>query len=228
MLSNLDAALQSRKLEALHMKIVENFGFEPVTFRSGRWGFDRTVARTIHRMGYKVDTSVSPYSNWETYHGPDFSESTPRPYEIRLDDGGKPDARIFEVPATIAFLQDDYDRCNRRMKAISGGALRRFRLLGILDRLKLLNKVCLSPEPDTAESMIGLAESMKRNGYKVLNLFFHSTSLKHGLNHFTKTEEEAAELMARIGRFLEYAAHSGIRPIKLSESPGLGLQAGRY
>ncbi|MBE0604112.1 MAG: polysaccharide deacetylase family protein [Deltaproteobacteria bacterium] len=228
MLSNLEEGLQFRKLEALHSKIRENFGFEPVTFRSGRWGFDGTVARTICRMGYKVDTSVSPYSNWEMYHGPDFSGYSPKPHEIRIDVGNGPEARIMEVPATIAFLQDDYPRCNRRMKAISGSALSRFRLLGILDRLKLLNKVCLSPEPDTAENMIGLAESMRRNGYKVLNLFFHSTSLKHGLNHFTKTEEEAAELMRRIERFLEYAAEAGIRPMKLSESTGLELQGGRY
>lgn len=228
MLSNLDEGLQSRKLEALHSKIAENFGIEPVTFRSGRWGFDRTVARTIRRMGYRVDTSVSPYSNWEMYHGPDFSEYSPKPHRIPAGDGGGPDDWIMEVPATIGFLQDDYPRCNRRMKAISGSALRRFRLLGILDRMRLLNKVCLSPEPDTSDKMIGLAESMRRNGYKVLNLFFHSTSLKHGLNHFTRTPEEAAELMRRIERFLEYAVQSGVRPMKLSESPDLELQAGRY
>ncbi|MBE0568165.1 MAG: hypothetical protein IH577_00610 [Deltaproteobacteria bacterium] len=228
MLSNLDKDLQFRKLETLHAKIAENFRFEPVTFRSGRWGFDRTVARNIQRLGYKVDTSVSPYSNWEKYHGPDFSDVSPKPGKFRLDDGGDPEKWIMEVPATIGFLQDNYERCNRLMKTISGSALRHFRLLGILDKMKLLNKVCLSPEPDTAESMIGLVESMKRNNYRVLNLFFHSTSLQHGLNHFTKTAEEAAELRKRIGRFLEYAVISGIRPVKLSESPGLDLQVGNY
>jgi len=228
MLCNLDEGLQSRKLETLHAKIAKNFGFEPTTFRSGRWGFDATVARTIRRMGYRVDTSVSPYSNWEVYHGPDFSECSPRPYEIRIEGEADPEARILEVPATIGFLQDDYDRCNRRMKMISGSVLRRFRLLGILDRMKVLNKVLLSPEPDTAENMIGLAESMKRNGYKVLNLFFHSTSLQHGLNHFTKTVEEAAEMIRRIDRFLEYAAREGIRPVLLSECPNLDIKAGRF
>lgn len=228
MLSNLDEGLQHRKLEALHSRIAENFGIEPVTFRSGRWGFDRTVARTIRRMGYKVDTSISPFSNWEMYHGPDFSEYSPKPHRIAVGDGGGSGDWIVEVPATIGFLQDDYPRCNRRLKAISGSALRRFRILGILDRLRLLNKVCLSPEPETAESMIALAESIRRNGYRVLNLFFHSTSLKHGLNHFTKTADDAAQLLTRIERFLEYAAKSGVRPIKLSQAPDLDLQEGKY
>jgi hypothetical protein len=228
MLSNLDERLQQRKLESLHSKISESFGIEPVTFRSGRWGFDGTVARTIRRMGYRVDTSVSPYGNWEIYHGPDFSAYSPKPHRIPVDGSGGADDWVLEVPATIGFLQDDYPRCNRYMKAISGSALRHLRLLGILDRMRLLNKVCLSPEPDTAENMIGLAESIRRNGYRVLNLFFHSTSLKHGLNHFTKTAEDAAELLHRIERFLEYAARSGVRPMTLSQAPDLDLLAGRY
>ncbi|MBP2674737.1 MAG: hypothetical protein H6Q84_1577 [Deltaproteobacteria bacterium] len=228
MLSNLDKGLQRRKLETLHSKIVENFRIEPVTFRSGRWGFDRTVAGNIHRLGYKVDTSVSPYSSWVKYEGPDFSDRSPMPQKIHFGEGGKGDGWILEVPATIGFLQGNYDLCNRALKTISGTALRHFRLMGIFDRMKLLNKVCLSPEPDTAENMIGLAKSMERNGYQVLNLFFHSTSLQHGLNHFTKTREDAAELMNRIEKFLEYAMRSNMRPVKLSEAPNLDLKTGIY
>ena len=228
MLFNLDGDLQYRKLVSLHAKIFDNFQVEPVTFRSGRWGFDQTVAQTIHRLGYKVDTSVSPYSSWEKYHGPDFSDRSPKPEMIHFAGNGDQDSWILEVPATIGFLQGNYDRCNRWMKTISGSALRHLRLLGILDRLNVINKVCLSPEPDTAEKMIRLAESMKRNGYQILNMFFHSTSLQHGLNHFTKTKEEAEELTRRIERFLEYASASDIRPIKLSEALKLNLHARTY
>jgi hypothetical protein len=228
MLFNLDGDLQYRKLESLHAKIVENFRIEPVSFRAGRWGFDRTVARNIRRLGYKVDTSVSPYSNWEKYHGPDFSDRSPMPQRIHFENPEDPDSWLLEVPATIGFAQDDYELCNRCLKAISGSALRHFRLVGILDRLNVLNRVCLSPEPDDAKNMIRLAGSMKRNGHRLLNLFFHSTSLMPGLNHFTRTREEAEELTARIGRFLEYAAGSGMRPVRLSETRNLGLPAGTY
>ena len=223
MLSNLNKELQYRKLESLHAKIVENFKMDPVSFRSGRWGFDHTVAENIHRLGYKVDTSVSPYLNWESYYGPDFSNRSPMPQLLQIGNGG-PDASILEVPATIGFLQDNYDRCNARMKTISGSALRHFRLIGILDRLNIINKVWLSPESDDAGKMIRLSESIKRNNYPILNMFFHSPSLRHGLTHFTKTKDEETELTRRIEKFLEYKAQSNIESITLSESLKIRLR----
>jgi hypothetical protein len=218
MLFNLSKDLQYRKLESLHEKIVENFKMEPVAFRSGRWGFDQTVAENIHRLGYKVDTSVSPYLNWKSYYGPDFSNRSPMPQIVHMGKSGSPDCSILEVPATIGFLQDNYDRCNACLKAISGSALRHFRLIGVLDKLKIINKVWLSPESDDAGKMIQLAESIKRNNYPILNMFFHSPSLQHGLTHFTKTKEEEEELTHRIEKFLEYKVLSNIKSIKLSDS----------
>ena len=223
-LFNLSKELQYRKMESLHAKIVENFQMDPVSFRSGRWGFDHTVAENIHRLGYKVDTSVSPYLNWESYHGPDFSNRSPMPQLLQIGKSGGPHSSILEVPATIGFLQDNYDRCNARMKAISGSALRHFRLIGVLDRLNIINKVWLSPESDDAGKMIRLAESIERNKYPILNMFFHSPSLRHGLTHFTKTKEEETELTRRIEKFLEYKALSNIESITMSESLKIRLQ----
>jgi hypothetical protein len=218
MLSNLGRELQYRKLESLHEKIFENFRITPVSFRSGRWGFDQTVAENIHRLGYKVDTSVSPYLNWESYHGPDFSARSPQPEMVRVGSGPDPDSCLLEVPATIGFLQGNYEFCNACLKTISGSALRHLRLAGILDRMNIINKVWLSPESDNADKMIGLAGSIMRKGIPVLNMFFHSPSLRHGLTHFTKTIEEAEELTRRIEKFLQYKERENIRSITMSES----------
>jgi len=218
MLFNLEKELQYRKMESLHGRIVENFKMAPVSFRSGRWGFDHTVAENIHRLGYKVDSSVSPYLNWKNYYGPDFSDRSPMPQRVPIGNNGSPDSAILEVPATIGFLQDNYDFCNACLKGISGSPLRHFRLTGILDKLKIINKVWLSPESDTVENMVRLAESIKRNKYQILNMFFHSPSLQYGLTHFTKTKEEASELTRRIEKFLEYMQGSNIKSIKLSDS----------
>ena len=93
-----------------------------------------------------------------------------------------------------------------------------------LDRLNIINKVWLSPESDDAGKMIQLADSIMRNNYPILNMFFHSPSLRHGLTHFTKTKEEEQELRRRIEKFLEYKAISNIESITLSESLKIRLQ----
>jgi len=218
MLFHLEKNLQYRKLESLHEKIFENFRMEPVVFRSGRWGFDGTVAGNIHRLGYQVDSSVSPYINWENYHGPDFSGWSPEPKKIQVDPKGNPDAYLLEVPATIGFLQSDFDFCNACLNTISNTGLKHLRLRGILDRLNLINKVWLSPETDDGGKMIRLAKTFMKKNYPILNLFFHSPSLQSGLTHFTKTREEAEELIRRIETFLEFKEFSNMKSVKLSES----------
>ena len=218
MLCNLEKDLQYRKMESLHEKITENFGMEPAAFRSGRWGFGPTVAENMYKLGYKVDTSVSPYLSWEKCHGPDFSDRSPMPQFLHMDSDKNPGAFILEVPATIGFLQDNFELCNSIYKKISSRKLKHFRLRGILDRLNLLNKIWLSPEPDNAEMMIRLAKTMMKKRYQILNMFFHSPSLRHGLTHFTRTNEEETELFRRIEKFLEFAKASKIESIILSES----------
>lgn len=218
MLCNLEKELQYKKIESLHQKIYENFKIQPVVFRSGRWGFDPDVAENIHRLGYKVDSSVSPYINWEKCHGPDFSNHSPLPGKIHIGKNGNPDSYVLEVPATIGFLQADFDFCNACLKTISNSALKHFRLKGILDKLKIVNKVWLSPESDNAENMIRLAKTIEKKNYKILNMFFHSPSLQYGLTHFTKKKEEEKELFRRIEKFLKFSEISNIESIKLCES----------
>jgi hypothetical protein len=70
--------------------------------------------------------------------------------------------------------------------------------------------------------MIRLAEVMiKRRDYSVLNMFFHSTSLKQGLSPFVKSEEDERLFWQRIKDFLQYSKERRIQPIKLKETASL-------
>ena len=71
MLCNLPATLQFEKLQRLHEAIQNNFEITPIAFRSGRWGFDQEVAKNIVRLGYRIGTSITPYTSW-VRDGPRF------------------------------------------------------------------------------------------------------------------------------------------------------------
>lgn len=218
MLCNLPEELQYRKLKFVHETIKSNLLLEPVSFRAGRWAFSDTVARNIHRLGYKVDTSVTPYVNWSDIHGPDYSDIAPDPYRQDVFDGnGGPEGVLIEIPASIGYLQGRHPLWNKLYKTFKRKHFDKIRMLGILGKLNILNKVWLSPEICNLEAMVRLVERFRKDGIPVINLVFHSNSLKHGLNPFVQGEKDLDTFMGILQDFLGYVKGEGIRSIRLMD-----------
>ena len=234
MLCNLPDTLQYRKLISLHNTIKHNFGVNPVSFRAGRWGFSQEVAKNLVRLGYKIDTSVTPYTDWSMYCGPDYSNDSPQPYRMKWEDVSHNcfNHDLLEVPASVGYLQKNFSVCNRVLKFLRQKPLRRMRLTGLLYKLRLVNKVGLSPEVVDSREMILFAQRLMKNNYQVLNMFFHSPFLHSGLTPFVRTPADEKRFLKTIREFLVYARDSGIESIKLSESPRilthLVTQSGLY
>lgn len=230
MLCNLPAELQYQKISFLHDAIRQLFGINPISFRSGRWGYGPEVARHISQLGYKVDSSITPYMDWTLAHGPDFSNVSPRPFRFSYDDlyRHRPDGPLLEVPATIGYHQSNFDMCNQISKLLTQNPWDRLVLHKILHRLNLLNRAWLSPEIADAKSMIKLTRRMLVEGYQFINLFFHSPTLIPGLSPFVRTKEDEAKFHRQLRDFLVFTQDTGIRSITLSETLNLYTdQAGR-
>ena len=71
-LCNLPAELQRQKIEWLTDAIESAFGRRPRSFRAGRYGLDICGARILERLGYCVDSSVIPLTDYSVGGGPDF------------------------------------------------------------------------------------------------------------------------------------------------------------
>lgn len=223
MLCNLSPALQATKIRSLHAAIFARLGVSATSFRSGRWGYSPTVAATLHALGYRVDSSITAYTDWQYCNGPDYSEVSPMPFVFSLEDIYRPcrGGEMLQVPATVGYLQRDFAMSNAVVNGIRRSPLRHFKLIGALDRLGLVNKVWLSPENATAAQMIALARQMRENGYPLLNLFFHSSTLTAGLTPFVRDREDETEFLNRIRQFLDFAKQSGFESITLSEARAL-------
>ena len=219
MLCNLPEDLQYRKMRYLHEAIREHFGIEPVCFRSGRWGYADGVARNLQKLGYKIDTSMTPYTDWTSCNGPDFTDISPQPFMFSGEpiSQGSTNGQLVEVPATIGFRQQNFARCNRILKTVKRRPLNCLRLAGILYRLGVVNKVWLSPEVSSSEDMIRLAQNMMQNKYRSINMIFHSPSLKAGLSPFVRTKHDEQMFFRHLRDFLTFARTAGIQPIRLSE-----------
>ncbi|HEY5122967.1 MAG TPA: deacetylase, partial [Ignavibacteria bacterium] len=56
--------LLTEKIKNITNQIETSFGKRPLSFRSGRFGFNGKVARILINNLYLVDSSVTPYINW--------------------------------------------------------------------------------------------------------------------------------------------------------------------
>ncbi len=220
MLCNLSVDLDFRKLRTLHNVIRKNFGITPVSFRAGRWGYNKNVARNIYKLGYKIDTSIIAYTDWTASYGPDFSDILPKPFRFSIKDitSELSNGQMIEVPATVDYLYRNLGLSNILFKLFARNPINKMRLIGIFNRLNLLNKVWLSPENSDSKDMVKLAKSMKRKNYNLINMFFHSSTLKAGATPFVKTSDDEKQFLQRIREFLIFARDAGIESIKLCEA----------
>lgn len=217
MLCNLPSDLQYEKIRNLHETIRDRFDITPLSFRCGRWGLSEQVLINLTRLGYKIDTSVTPYTDWTGYYGPDMSKYTPHPFKF-TDGKENLDHSLLEIPATVGFLQSNFAASNLIFDVAGLFPFRSFRIRGILDMLRMVNKVWLSPEQSDGKTMIALGKRMLKNKYPYLNMVFHSSTLKSGLTPFVKTCDDERKFLRRIEDFLVFSSDAGIESIKLCKA----------
>ena len=220
MLCNLPATLQYEKLQRLHEAIQLNVDRSPRAFRSGRWGFDTEVARNLLRLGYRIDTSVTPYTSWVQTAGPDFSCCSPQPYAFapNVHTGHSWNEVLTEIPATIGYLHGEFQACATLADRLNRAPFGRFKVGGLLSHLRLLRKVWLSPEMETPARMMQLVRQMRHQQYEWLNLVFHSSALLEGCGPFVRSRGDEQAFLKRLRTFLCAAVKEGILCVSLSEA----------
>lgn len=95
------------KLENLTRLFFHSFGRRPKTFRAGRYGAGPNTIPALERLGYSVDTSVTPYVRWSHPEGDvDYRHAPEQPYFPRRGSLTEPEApgrvgTVLEIPVTV-------------------------------------------------------------------------------------------------------------------------------
>jgi len=124
---------------------------------------------------------------------------------------------LLEVPATVGFYQRNFALFNYILNWIRKNSLRHLKVIGLLNRLHLVNKVWLSPENSKAPEMIKLVKRMMQNKYNYINMFFHSSSIKAGLTPFVTTKEDERRFFHCLREFFTFTHDAGIESIMLKD-----------
>jgi len=98
--------IEYQKLENLSNLFESRFGYRPTSFRAGRYGASADSLNSLQKLGYKVDTSVTPHIRWSEPNAVvDFRKAPEQPFfpaenEIVVP-GQSSNERILEAPVTV-------------------------------------------------------------------------------------------------------------------------------
>ena len=193
---NLPTALERAKIEALTDAIQASFGERPTAFKAGRYGLGANTASILADLGYRVDCSIVPHTDFSGDGGPDFRGRPDRPHW--LADG------LLEVPLTVGFLGAMPGLGARADWLFDSPRAGRLRLPGALARSGIVTRSRLTPEGTPADEQCRLIEAMVRRGHRTFSLTYHSPSLAPGQTPYVRDEAELAAFLARIEQVLTF------------------------
>lgn len=194
---NLPEPLERQKLICLRDAISKQFGSRPIAYKAGRYGFGDNTARILSELGFTIDLSVCPPMDASDEGGPDYSHFEACPFWF-----GDGDHRILEIPCTGGFV--GWAGGLSRPLFNSAWALRRFRVLGLLARLRAVDRLMLSPEGYSSEEHIRLTRALFDRGIRTFTWSFHSPSVVPGNTTYVETEAQLQVFLDRFRRFFDF------------------------
>ena len=197
--SNLSRDLQRAKIERLLDAVRTNVGVSPKVFKAGRYGFNGDTAELLEAFGLDIDTSVVPFTDFSSVHGPDFRDCPHGPFWFGRQ------RRLLELPVTRNLCGALGTRLGPSLLPIIHSRLGlACHLPGILARSGLLDRLTLTPEGMDLADLKRLTNTLMRRGERLFTFVFHSPSLASGNTPYVRNEAELAAFLERIEGYLRY------------------------
>lgn len=222
---NLPRALEHEKLRRLTDAITAAFGSPPLTYLAGRYGFGPNTGDILESLGYEVDISVAASIDYSADGGPDYSAYSSDPYWFGRT------RRLLGLPGSGGYVG-----CLRRggtplYRRLTHPWLRRVRLSGAVARLRMLERIRLSPEDYSEPEMRRLTHALLADGVRVFVFSFHSPSVMPGGTPYVRSDADLGRFLDKCRRYFEFFLNElggtamtplGVREWLLRETPSPG------
>ncbi len=188
---NLPPALERDKLSVLTRAIEAGFGCRPVVYKAGRYGVGPATAGILCDLGYGVDVSVVPHTDFSADGGPDFTALPAGPFTIVPE--------LIELPLSVHFVG-----------ALAGAGGFFYPLLtsrpvrclpGIAARLGLLERLRLTPEGHALDDMRRQTRAALARGTRLFMLTYHSSSLLPGATSYVRSAAGRDRFLATLDAY---------------------------
>jgi hypothetical protein len=195
---NLPAALERAKLARLSELIGQRFGRRPTVYRAGRYGVGPHTTAILEELGFEIDTSVVPRTDFTPDEGPDFARCGIDPYWFGRS------RRLLEIPLSVGWTGLLAGAGPVLQPVVRSDWARHLRIPGLLARGRLFDRVRLTPEGISLAELKRLTRAMLRAGHRVFNFTYHSPSLAPGHTPYVRSEDELRAFTRTIAAYLEF------------------------
>ncbi|HUH95187.1 MAG TPA: hypothetical protein VL742_18850, partial [Casimicrobiaceae bacterium] len=195
---NLPRALEAEKLQRLTEQIEHTFGTRPRTYLAGRYGFGANTGSILEELGYEVDISPAVPIDFSSDGGPDYSGYSSHPYWF----GER--RKLLGLPGTGGYVGLLRRGGTPLYRAATRPAMRRCGVAGACARLRLMERIRLSPEDYTEPEMRRLTHALLQDGVRVFVFSFHSPSVMPGGTPYVRSEEDLERFLDKCRRYFAF------------------------
>ena len=195
---NLPFELEREKLIQLTRSIETNVGVRPRIYKAGRYGVGQATARILAELGYEIDLSVVPGTDLSCKLGPNFLHCRASPYWF----GEEP--ALLEIPLSIGYTGLLANTGSIAYTLTMNERLKSLHVPGILARLRLVERITLTPEGISFEELRRLTRALLRKGHRVFNFTYHSPSLAPGNTPYVRTQGDLRIFLKRIDSYMHF------------------------
>jgi len=193
---NLPEGLEREKLARLCTRIEESFGRRPRIYKAGRYGLGPASFQSMASLGFEIDASIVPRTDFSRGAGPDFTAFPSVPM--------KGPHGLLVLPLSVHFVGLLAFLGDAIYPLVSAPASARLKIPGALSRLGLLERLRLSPEGFGLHDMIRQTRAALASGERYFMLTYHSSSLLPGANSYVRSEEERRDFLSRIDGYFSF------------------------
>ncbi len=204
--------IEYAKIRSITELFTKSFGYAPVSFRAGRFSAGDNTIRSLVKLGYKIDTSVTPHMCWndKSRQRPVNYRSAPeQPYLVSdtiLPNGSQ--GKLLEVPVTIALRKTSLKQAIKKLVIHKTTKIR-------------YEPVWLRPvfsDNDEIQWLLKATyETHKHERILVYNLMFHNVEVIPGLSPYTKTENDCDKYMQQLEMLFQSCESNNIESKTLSD-----------
>lgn len=204
--AQLPPEIEGAKLANLTELFRKSFGYAPVSFRAGRYGMSPATLALLAKLGYLVDSSVTPGLCWNYPEGViDYRNSRREHHWLETPNGPLLELPISVMPGgTLAPLVRD-------LPALPGRFIRR--ILGARSQY-----LWLRPSWGTGEDLI---RYVKRSNERFLVMMLHSMEVIPGASPYASNREQVGRIVSAMDHLFAYAKHTGVSFCTMAEAARL-------